>query len=56
MSKPAATEQQIQQLAQNIINRIEAIRDNTLVGPRYAAIKNVQDSIDCLAVWVGDDR
>lgn len=51
-----ATDFQIAQLAQHIANRAEAIAQGTLIGPRYAAIKALQDSIDTLAQWVGDDR
>lgn len=50
------TDQQIQELAAHIATRAEAIASGTLIGPRYAAVRNLQDSINTLAAWVGDDR
>lgn len=52
----AATEDQITDLAQVIANQAEAVATGNVVGPRYSAIKRLQNNVDTLAAWVGDDR
>lgn len=52
----AATEDQITDLAHTIANQAEALATGSVVGPRYAAIKRLQNNVDTLATWVGDDR
>jgi hypothetical protein len=51
-----ATEEQITELANAIAIQAEALAVGLSKGPRYAAIKKMQDNLDTLAHWVGDDR
>lgn len=51
-----ATEHQITELASAIEAQARAIAHGTVVGPRYSAVKRLQDNIETLAAWVGDDR
>lgn len=51
-----ATEHQITELAATIETQAHAIADGSVIGPRYAAVKRLQDNIETLAAWVGDDR
>ena len=53
---PMNTEKQIRELALTIANQAEAIASGTLIGPRYAAILRIQNNLDTLAAYVGDDR
>lgn len=50
------TERAVVLIAQSIANKATAIAEGTLVGPRYAAILNIQSNLDTLAAYVGDDR
>jgi len=52
----AATEDQITDLAHTIANQAEALATGSVIGPRYAAIRRLQNNVDTLATWVGDDR
>lgn len=56
MSTSKASEEQIRELAATLADQAQAIADDTIVGPRFAAIKRLQDNVDTLAAWVGDDR
>lgn len=51
-----ATNQQIVEQSQAISRLADAIANDTIVGPKYAAIKRLADMVDTLAAWVGDDR
>lgn len=51
-----APEGHIRELADRIATQARAIAEGTLIGPRYAAINRLQDNLDTLAAWVGDDR
>jgi hypothetical protein len=53
-----ATEEQITELANAISNQAQALAEGRIKGPRsrYAAIKRMQNNLDTLAQWVGDDR
>jgi hypothetical protein len=42
--------------AQAIANLAQAIADNTLVGPRYAAVLRMREMVSTLVSWTGDDR
>jgi hypothetical protein len=56
MTEAIATEEQITELANAISNQAQALAEGRLKGPRYAAIKRMQNNLDTLAQWVGDDR
>jgi hypothetical protein len=52
----SATPQQIVEQARAIEAQAKALADGTVTGPRYAAVKRLQDNIETLAAWIGDDR
>lgn len=51
-----ATQKQITEQAQAVANLAEAIAEDTLPGPRYAAVLQLKDMVDTLGHWIGDDR
>lgn len=53
----AATEKQIQDLAQAISLQAEALADGSVPeGQRWAAAKRLADNVDTLRAWIEDDR
>lgn len=56
ITRMPASEHQITELASTIETQANAIAQGTVIGPRYAAVKRLQDNIETLAAWVRDDR
>ncbi|PBA68984.1 hypothetical protein CKJ76_25200 [Mycobacterium avium] len=52
----AATESQVQELAETIEAQANAIATGRVVGPRFAAVLRLRANVDTLASWVDDDR
>lgn len=52
----SATETQIQELAETIATHATAIAEARVQGPLYAAVRRLEDNVDTLKQWVGDDR
>lgn len=52
----AATPAQIKEQAQAITTLAEAIAEGKIDGPLYAAAQRLDDMVDTLIAWIGDDR
>ncbi|MCV7174853.1 hypothetical protein [Mycolicibacterium sphagni] len=49
-------EVQVREQANVIAAQASAIAEGRVVGPRFAAVRRLQDNVAMLAAWVGDDR
>jgi hypothetical protein len=51
-----ATPEQIKELAATIAGQAQAIADGTATGVLYAHVRRLEDNVQTLKAWIGDDR
>lgn len=56
VNKPDVIDGQYQDLAATIAVQAQAIADETVVGPRYAAVRRLMANVELLKAWTRDDR
>lgn len=40
----------------HLINRAESLRDGTYIGPQWAMVRDLEESVARLRAWTPDDR